>query len=476
MRTINKVICVVTMAIMLFSTMGIGAFAEVDDNSTVEPATATEESTEAQDSEAEQEQQVLPDEEITEANLGEEETQQERIALKADVGNGEVTLSWDASEDKIYDVIKDGVSVKAEDESIAGPTYKVSGLENGTKYTFKIVTIEENDEDVECSNEVAVIPNSGIKLQTFSGYFSVHLEWNRIEGANKYEITRKSSDGTTKIYPLVAATENAVQTFKDTSDKRLDGKTGLNWNKKYSYSVRPIYDEEGIVSGLKSNVASDQCVKPMYYRITFNQTKTLTSHDGTKTKTRFKKGTRVDAHAFNAGCYKFYYKNHLYHVNKSRTYKTGSKKRTCVYSSTANYSTKEAEYFVNDFCKAPTAGSNWLLWTSFQCQHVYAFNWDKTAKKWVYSKYKGLGWNWECSTGKANSPSPCGINYYVQKKLKSRHNISYWTCWQSWNAYHGKLKSWRVGKPASGGCFRNDVANANKIYKYVPKRTRVIAY
>ena len=63
MRTINKVICVVTMAIMLFSTMGIGAFAEVDDNSTVEPATATEESTEAQDSEAEQEQQVLPDEE-----------------------------------------------------------------------------------------------------------------------------------------------------------------------------------------------------------------------------------------------------------------------------------------------------------------------------------------------------------------------------------------------------------------------------
>ena len=50
MRTINKVICVVTMAIMLFSTMGIGAFAEVDDNSTVEPATATEESTEAQDS------------------------------------------------------------------------------------------------------------------------------------------------------------------------------------------------------------------------------------------------------------------------------------------------------------------------------------------------------------------------------------------------------------------------------------------
>lgn len=476
MRTINKVFCVATMAVMLFSTMGIGVFAEVDNNSAIDDPNAVEESTEMQKSDDSANQEVLPEDESIEANLGGEDIQQESISLKAAVGNGEVTLSWDSNEEKTYDVLKDGVSVRGEDENITGPTYKVAGLQNGTKYTFKIVTIEENDENVEYSNEVVVVPNSGIKLQTFSGYYSVHLEWNKIEGARKYEITRKSSDGTTKTYPLVVATASAVQTYKDTDDTRLDGKRGLNWNKTYSYSIRPIYDEEGIVSGLESNVASDKCVKPMYYRITFNQTKTLTSHDGTKTKKTFKKGTRVDAHAFNAGCYKFYYKNHLYHVNKSRTYKTGSKKRTCIYSGTANYSTKEAEYFVNDFCKAPTAGSNWLLWTSFQCQHVYAFNWDKTAKKWVYSKYKGLDWNWECATGKANSPSPCGINYYVHKKLKSRHNISYWTCWQSWNAYHGKLKAWKVGKPASGGCFRNEVANANKIYKYVPKRTRVIAY
>lgn len=476
MRKFYKTVCVLTMVVMLFSTMGIGVFAEVDDNSAVDNPSTLDGSTETQKSDDLQDQEVLPEDESIEVNLGGEDIQQESILLKAEVGNGEVILSWDSNEEKAYDVLMDGVSVRGEDENITGPTYKVFGLQNGTEYTFKIVTIEENDEDVVCSNEVSVIPNSGIALQTFSGYFSVHLEWNKIEGADKYEITRKSSDGTIKTYPLVAATGSAVQTYKDTADKRLDGKTGLNWNKTYSYSVRPIYDDERIVSGLKSNVASDQCVKPMYYRVTFNQTKTLTSHDGTKTKTRFKKGTRVDAHAFNAGCYKFYYKNHLYHVNKSRTYKTGSKKRTCVYSSTANYSTKEAEYFVNDFCKAPTSGSNWLLWTSFQCQHVYAFNWDKTAKKWVYSKYKGLVWNWECATGKANSPSPCGINYYVHKKLKSRHHISYWTCWQSWNAYHGKLKSWKVGKPASGGCFRNDVANANKIYKYVPKRTRVIAY
>ena len=44
------------------------------------------------------------------------------------------------------------------------------------------------------------------------------------------------------------------------------------------------------------------------------------------------------------------------------------------------------------------------------------------------------------------------------------------------NAFHGKRKSWKVGKPASNGCVRNPTDKARWIYKNIPLRTKVIIY
>lgn len=475
MNKIVRIVCVLTMVVLLFSTMGVGAFAEVDDVNTdaSETTQKTDEGISSSGMETEDVQSTEQGETTDEVVLAGTETPDADIVLKAVAGNGSVSLSWDAVEGETYNVFKGDEETPINSGAVSGSSYVDESLVNGETYTYQVKSIADEGEDVSVSNIISVTPIEPIStLKGFSGYFSIHLEWPKVEGAKEY-IIKRTSGNTTKTY-RVKASDADIQTYKDKDDKRTDGGKGLNWDKKYQYNVTPVFEEDMVVGTVSNTTNGKTCVKPMYYKITFNQTKTLTSHDGTKTKKTFKKGQTVYSHRFSAGLYHFYYNGHLFRANKSRSYKTGSKKRVCVYSGKENYSTKEAEYFVNDF--AGKNKKNWLIWASTQCQHVYAFNWDSKQGKWVSSNYKGMSWNWECATGKANSPSPCGINYSLYKKVSKRHSLPYWSSFSGWNSFHGKLKSWVMGKPASGGCVRNDVANAKKIYTYVPKYSRVICY
>lgn len=475
----GRIVCVFTMVIMLFSTMGVGAFAEVGDVNTDSIQSTEENNTDS----LEVEDKDLSTEIDT---VGEGDTEEKAevevspISLRAVAGNGEVTLSWDSEEGKNYNVYYDGDINPINSETIAGSEYKVTGLNNGTEYKFQVKTVEEEDVEPRVSNILAVIPVK-LEVTAYAGYFSIHLEWNRVKDARAYKIVR-TSNGVSKSW-TVSANSDSIRKYKDTArysynlDKKPDGGNGINWNKQYKYTVTPIYSDL-LVTGVSSNISNGKtCVKPMHYKITFNQTKTLTSHDGKKKKKTFRKGTTVYSHKFGAGLYSFYYNGYLFRVNKVRTYKTGSKMRKCVYWSTTNYSTKEADYFVNDVTNSKRVNNkNWLVWASTQSQHVYVFNWSSSKGKWVNSTYKSKSWNWECASGKASSPSPCGLYYSVKKKISKRHNIPYWTCFLDINAFHGKLRSWVMGKPASGGCIRNNVTDASKIYTYVPKGSRVVCY
>lgn len=527
MRRVKNIFCIAIAAAMLFSTMGIGTFAATDgiDAGGASGETSTEVNT---TEEVTSEPAVTESEDLNSDALENDKATEpvvivKDVPLNATVGSGTATISWSKGNMENKPV---NISRKSEKESdftvvaknVTGSSYKDTKLTNGVSYTYRVetevlsqepdVTVEpteatggedkatliqgESDSNTvaqpyQYKGEITVVPNS-IKVYAYSGYLSVHLKWKHVKGATKYIITRTTNSKKFTVYPGSKKVGEYIE-YRDLSDKTKGNGTGLNWDTRYYYYVQAYYtstngDVTNSVTPLKSNSVSQKCVRPMYYKITFNKKRTLTSHDGKKKKYTFKKGTKVYAHAFAAGKYKFYYKingkGYLFYVNKLSTYKTGSKKRTAVYLKSSNYSITEAEYFVNDVKTfKPTSKGKYLIFTSGYCQHTYIFQSVYSGGKYVWKpktvsgKYK----HWESATGKANSPSPWfKAGHKINKKKSKRHNISYWSCFSGWNAYHGKLKSWKLGKPASGGCIRNNVSDAKYVYKYLPKNTRVIIY
>lgn len=481
MKKIRKIVCISTMVAMLMSTMGIGAFA-VTDNVSVNDGDngITVESVEGVDAEVNGEGEIVESEPVeTEEEIVDEAT----IILSAICADKKVMLKWNSISEKTYSVFeKDDLGWKTLFTGIAdnpdGNVQEISCAANGEEHVYKVQTEEVEDPIV--SNEICAIPNI-LKISAFAGYLSVHLKWNHLDGAKSYTVTR-TSDG--KVFTVAAnPNEEGYIEYRDTSDKAKNGGNGLNWDTTYKYMVTANYVDEGSVasSTIDSNVVSMKCVKPMYYKITFNKNRTLKSHEGKKKSYTFKKGFKTYAYSFGGGCYKFYYtiggKVYEYHVNKTSTYKTGKNKRACSYSATANYSVAEAEYFVNDLQNMyPAEKNKWLIFTSTNCQHVYVCKAVSSNGKYVW-KVKDGNKHWECATGKASAPSPWfSTKHRIYKKLKSRHSIPYWNCFLSWNAFHGKLKNWSVGKPASGGCVRNVNSNAKYIRDNVPIGTKVLIY
>ena len=120
--------------------------------------------------------------------------------------------------------------------------------------------------------------------------------------------------------------------------------------------------------------------------------------------------------------------------------------------------------------KGLTSPTKQLIWVNTYTQELYIFKGSKG--KWKLNKH------WAVSTGKASSPTPTGNDGIkeVWKKLSTRHNLKWWTCFSTMNAFHGLFDSWRkkLGNPASGGCIRNEVKNAKWIYDNIKYKTTVL--
>ena len=225
---------------------------------------------------------------------------------------------------------------------------------------------------------------------------------------------------------------------------------------------------KAISNGVESTPASLvwNGVVPVKYQYTVKAACSLKSHAGKRRTLRLKKGDVVEATNFAAGQYIFKVNGSTYYMNKTR-----ARNPKVVYTKKFNYDPEQIELFVNRWgFKSKTKR---MVFVSVYTQHLYVLSGKKG--NWTAANGKG----WEVSTGKASTPTPTGRftgSLKVHKKLKNRHGLPYWSCFSSFNAFHGKKSSWKLGSPKSGGCVRNEVKNAKWIFNNVPLKSRAVLY
>ena len=332
---------------------------------------------------------------------------------------------------------------------------------------------------------VATGPVTNLKLHPT--YNAILLSWNKVADAKQYVIMRSLSQnsGFTEL-ERINNTGAATYWYKD---KKANGTEGdFSLARRYYYRVYAISQSNMWSKGIWINGIA---VRPMYEKITFKSSCTLGGHGGKNQSHTFKAGQTVVAQGFGGGKYRFWYKGTYHYANYVRVrncradynYNSKSKKadgnwskqayaaadKTCAATNFGGikcYSKVTAENFVNNSGKG--SKTKYLIWVSTVQQHLYVFQGSKG--KWKLIK------DWECATGAAGSPTPTGFDKQIERKVRSRHGVSYWSPFQTWNSIHGKLSSWAMGGPASNGCVRNFDSNAKWIYYNCDPGTGLIVY
>jgi hypothetical protein len=334
-----------------------------------------------------------------------------------------------------------------------------------TSFSFVGVFAEENIPEGSVTTAEAKGTLAAPVVKTYSSYNSVYLEWSPVAGAKGY----------TAYYNDVEVPGTPTKNAEGNYQIKVSGLTPVGVNAKtnfYTFKVRAYSDtdEEGTVSV----PVKDSPVRPIGYKVKIKTSGTLKNHGkvsgytGKRAKTKkVKAGQWLYADRFGAGGkYIFNYKGSVFYCDRLRT----STRKTIIYKNKSELlSDKEAELFVNDRGLS-SKKTGVLVWVNTYTQHIYMFTGTKGAWKCVL--------NQPCSTGKASSPTPTGINgkKKIWKKIKTRHGIKWWSPFQEINSIHAKKKSWKIGKPSSNGCVRNYVENAKSVYKTAKIGSTVYVY
>jgi hypothetical protein len=300
------------------------------------------------------------------------------------------------------------------------------------------------------------------KVTAYPGYKSITLRWKKVDDVKFYLIERSTKENS----GFEELARFSADEYNDGDYINYRDKKSVKKNTKYYYRVysRRVKTAGNFVQKDPAT-ASAKSVRPIYQTITFKTTIKLTAHDGSKKKHTFSKGQKVTAEGFGGGCYKFYYNDHLYYAYYTRIGKT-----TSNYMKETNYTDRTAENFVNEYGRKKSSKSNYLIWVSTYTQHLYIFKWNKSKKEWKLDR------DWECSTGKAASPSPTGFKESLNSNKMKRHSgISWWSPYRSMNSIHGKRSSYKIdGAPHSHGCVRNYDDNAKWIFNNCKPGTPLI--
>ncbi|MBP3898826.1 MAG: L,D-transpeptidase family protein [Mogibacterium sp.] len=384
-------------------------------------------------------------------------------------GTDSASVNWSpVPEDVDYDVVVTPIKGGEEQTSLAksvrnASSTDISGLSEGTTYKFKVVlTYIDGEYEETLTAETGEITTDKTKivpgkptLKTYSAYNSVALEWSGDSKASYYNVYMDGKPVNGRI--------KAKSVFDSSKFAYICG--GINDDNNHWFQIEAV-SSDGVVT--KSDIVPDMRVSRMYIRITFKQKKTLKSHDGTNTKYTFKKGQSVNAFGFGSGQYYFTYpvngKDRTFYVNYGRV-----RKPTALYTKSFNYDEREAEYFVLTSGKGSSTSR--LIWANLYTQHIYLF----TKVNGLWRVNGGTYSHWECSSGKASSPSPTGLSFTIKNKYKRHSSTRFWNTYKGQAAIHGQVNN-TYGKPLSHGCIRNPNAKAEFIFKYYPKKTRVMVY
>lgn len=461
----KRTISMLLVLLMILSTAGTCVFADVDEPQTEGATVVTE-------ADAGADVDLVGDHVASEPKNESAEDSVGFSVTAAKNGTTDATVTWtgapEGSKVRITPLPEGGDAGDMKTFNGAAGTAPITGLTPATTYKFLVELLDAEGNpivDVE-GNPIAITTNS-IKtdaekivpdkpaVATYSAYNSVALEWGPVADAAYYNVYRDGS--------LV---QNRV-TSRSVFDPSMCACIcyGINDDSNHSFQVEAVSSDGSVA---RSDVRTDARVSRMYIRITFKQKKTLKSHDGSKTKYTFKKGQTVNAFGFGSGQYYFTYnvrgRDCTFYVNYGRV-----RKPTALYTRSFNYNEREAEYFVLTTGKGSSTSR--LIWANLYTQHIYLF----TRVNGLWRVNSGTYSNWECSSGKASSPSPTGLSFTIKNKYKRHSSTRFWNTYKGQAAIHGQVNK-TYGKPLSHGCIRNPNAKAEFIFKNYPKKTRVMVY
>ena len=135
-------------------------------------------------------------------------------AASATAGNGQVTLSWDASSGATsYDVQRSGSAGGTFTTIVGGTTARThvdSGLANGTTYYYRVVA--RNSAGSTVSSVMSATPTAGVTIPSApnvsatSGNSRITLKWNTVASAQAYGVARAlSANGSFSSIAALAA-------------------------------------------------------------------------------------------------------------------------------------------------------------------------------------------------------------------------------------------------------------------------------
>ena len=299
-----------------------------------------------------------------------------------------------------------------------------------------------------------------ITLTPYASNEAVVFLWNVDTPDVKYLFNGQPITPMTYTNPRTGQVFNRYDVSTGAGLSGTPGEGGIATATVEAYKVK----DDGSKGPSTSASASGASVKTIRYKLTIKTSGTLKSHGGPKATMKVKKGQQIYAYGFGGG--KYIFKNEIGSVFYCNMTRTG--KKSCVYEKNMNYNREEAEFFVNSRGISSRTGS--LVWINTYTQHLYRFT--GSAGNWVCVN------DFDCSTGKAKTPSPTGVSgkKAVWKKIKTRHGIPYWSPYSDINSIHAKKKGWKIGVPSSNGCVRNYKENAYDVYVNAPIGTAVLLF
>ncbi len=322
-------------------------------------------------------------------------------------------------------------------------------------------------------------------LQLLSGYECVVLRWKKkaVNGV-KYFVYKGST--------LVASTDMGnIKPYSYIGDRLTGDYLMCKFSqpvstedslKTYKYTIKAV---AGDVEGPVATSNKRAPVRTIAYKFKVKSSTKLKRHGGNGPKTyNLKAGQTLVAYGFGGGgCYMFKRKNSKGKESIFYCAKIRARSPKAIISKKFNYTPEEAELYVSQRQAAEKKLSNKsskkgvksktkvFIWVNTYTQHLYYM--EKKSGKWVCTD------DWECSSGRAASPSPTGM-YGVKKiegKWKRHHNIPYWSKYSGTNSIHGKKGNLtNVNVPMSNGCIRNPNKKAKKVYKGAKVGTGVIIF